>query len=133
MELSATKQIDNIIKNIYDDWRGEILAELRSVILSSDKNIIEETKWKMASRPLGWPVWSNHGIVCFAEVWKDNVKLLFPKGAQLKDTYKLFNARLNSKDVRAIEFQQNDKINVNALKTLVSEAVQLNVASASKK
>lgn len=127
-EESASKQIDNIIK-LHSSWKAEILSQIRDIVTNSSPNIIEEVKWKMRTRPEGLPVWSCDGIICFAEIWKDNVKLLFPKGAHLKSgANKLFNARLKSEDIRAIEFREGDKINKLVLKALVLEAVELNTA-----
>jgi hypothetical protein len=54
--------------------------------------------------------------------------LTFPKGAQLKDTKKLFNTRLDSKTVRAIDFHEDDTVNEAALKALILEAVKLNTS-----
>jgi len=121
----ASRQIDEIIK-LQGGWKAEILRELRRVVTSASPHIIEEVKWKMPTRPEGLPVWSHDGIVCFAEIWKDNVKLLFPKGAMLKDPAKLFNARLKSKTDRAIEFHQGDTFNEAALTDLVREALAFN-------
>lgn len=121
----ASEQIDNIIK-IHGGWKADILSELRTVILQTDPGIFEEVKWKMPSRPEGLPVWSNNGIVCYAEIWKDNVKLMFAKGSQLEDPAELFNARLKSSSVRAIEFHEDDTIDRTALKELVLEAVAIN-------
>jgi len=53
--------------------------------------------------------------------------LTFPKGAQLKDPSKLFNARLNSRSVRAIDFREGEKVPEAALTALILEAVGLNV------
>ncbi len=128
----ASEQIDSIIK-LHSGWKTEIVSQIRSVVTQSKPNIFEEVKWKMATRPVGLPVWSYNGIICFAEIWKDNVKLLFPKGAQLKNSAsKLFNARLKSKDIRAIEFREGDKIDKSALKVLILEAIKLNIANASE-
>lgn len=124
-DKSASRQIDDIIK-AYGGWKGELIARLRAVIKSADHDVVEEIKWKMRTRPEGLPVWSHNGIVCFVETWKDNIKLLFPKGAQQKDPKKLFNARLKSKDIRAIEFKENDLIDVINLTKLIREAVKLN-------
>lgn len=124
-EKSASQQIDDIIA-AYGGWKGETLAHLRRVITQANPQISEEIKWKMASRPEGLPVWSHEGIVCFAETWKDNIKLLFPKGALLKDPNKLFNARLNSKDIRAIELKEGDSIDGAGLEALVTEALSQN-------
>ncbi len=124
-EKSATQQIDDIIET-YGGWKGELLYEIRSVVRRADPDAEEEIKWKMRTRPEGLPVWSHNGILCFAETWKDNIKLLFPKGAQLTDPQKLFNAHLKSKDIRAIEFKEDYKIDKVALTDLVREAVELN-------
>lgn len=127
VEKSASDQIDAIIAK-HGDWKGEILSLLRSQINSVSDDIIEEVKWKTASRPEGLPVWTSQGIVCFAETWKDNVKLLFMKGAQLDDPDRLFNARLKSSTVRAIEFREGSSIDNGALKSLVTQAVHLNAS-----
>ena len=124
-EPSASDQIDAIIEQ-HKGWKGETLTRLRLIIKQADANIVEEVKWKMANRPEGLPVWSDDGIVCFAETWKDNIKLLFPKGAHLKDPQNLFNARLLSKTTRAIELHEGDDIDATWLKALVSAAAELN-------
>lgn len=124
---SPSQQIDAIIKAT-GGWRGQTLARLRAVITQADPAVIEEVKWKMPSRPAGVPVWSQAGIICVADTLKNAVRLTFQKGAQLKDPRNLFNARLDSRTVRAIDFHQDDPINEAALKTLISEAVRLNTA-----
>lgn len=124
-DKSASQQIDDIIQT-HGGWKGEILARLRAVIKQADSDMAEEIKWRMATRPEGLPVWTHDGIVCFAEIWKDNVKLIFFKGAKMSDTKELFNARLKSSDVRAIEFREGDTVDEAALKELVLEAVEVN-------
>jgi hypothetical protein len=56
------------------------------------------------------------------------VRLTFPKGAQIKDPSGLFNTRLNSKTVRAIDFYEYDAIDEAAFKELILEAVGLNTS-----
>lgn len=125
----AAQQIDAIIKK-YDDWRGEMLSRLRALIKQADPALVEEVKWKKPSRPEGVPVWSHDGILCFCDTLKNAVRLTFPKGAQMKDPQKLFNTRLDSKTVRAIDFHEGDTINEAALKALILEAVGLNKSKA---
>jgi hypothetical protein len=72
------------------------------------------------------PVWSHDGIVCVGEVLKNAVRLTFPKGAQLKDPKGLFNTRLDSKTVRAIDFHEGDAINASALKALIVQGARRN-------
>jgi hypothetical protein len=126
-DQSASQQIDNIIK-LHSGWKGETLSQLRTVINGVNPDIFEEVKWKMRTRPEGLSVWSLNGIICFAEIWKDNIKLLFPKGVNFKDPKKLFNSRLESKDIRAIELKEGDSIDETALKELVAEAVAFNTS-----
>lgn len=124
-ETSAGEQIDAIIKKS-DDWRGKKLLQLRTLIKKADPDIIEEVKWKKPSKPEGVPVWSHNGILCVAETLKNAVRLTFPKGTQIKDPKKLFNARLDSKTVRAIDFDENAIVDEAALKMLILEAIGLN-------
>jgi hypothetical protein len=124
-DASASQQIDAIVRKT-TGWRGERLGQLRALIRGADPGVIEEVKWKKPSRPEGVPVWSHDGIVCIGEVLKNAVRLTFPKGAQLKDPKELFNTRLDSKAVRAIDFHEGDAINGSALKALIVQGARLN-------
>ncbi len=119
------KEVDSII-GTSGDWRGETLGRLRGIVLGAGPAVVEEVKWKKPSRPVGVPVWSVDGIVCIGEMLKNAVRLTFPKGAQLKDPKKLFNARLDSSSVRAIDFCEGEKLPEAALKALVVDAARLN-------
>jgi hypothetical protein len=124
-DASASHQIDAIVGKI-GGWRGERLGQLRALIRGADPAVIEEVKWKKPSRPEGVPVWSADGIVCVGEALKNAVRLTFPKGAQLKDPKGLFNTRLDSKSVRAIDFHEGDAVSGSALKALIVQGVRLN-------
>lgn len=124
-EKSPSQQIDAIIQN-QSDWRGKKLSQLRAVIKEADAGVVEEVKWKKPSRPEGVPVWAHGGNICIADILKNAVRLTFPKGAQMKDPDNLFNTRLDSKTVRAIDFHEGDTVNEEALKALIREAVGLN-------
>jgi hypothetical protein len=122
---AAPQQIDAIIQEV-SDWRGEKLAQLRALIQKADPAMVEEVKWKKPSNPRGVPVWSHAGIICLGDTLKRAVRLTFPKGAQMKDPQKLFNTRLDSKTVRAIDFLEGDNVDEAALMALIREAVRLN-------
>jgi len=124
-EKSPSEQIDAIIKEP-GDWRGKKLSQLRAVIRKADPDLVEEVKWKKPSKPSGVPVWSHNGILCVADTLKNAVRLTFPKGARIKDPKKLFNTRLDSKTVRAIDLFEADTINEAALKAIIVDAVKLN-------
>src|SRR5262249_24277651 len=100
------------------DWRGKVFARLRKLILDAAPNLTEEWKW-------GTAVWTNKGLVCSAGAFKDHVKLNFFKGASLKDPKRLFNAGLDAKATRAIDFNEGDSIDESALKELIRAGVAL--------
>jgi hypothetical protein len=132
VEASASKQIDAIIKKA-GDWRGDVLSRLRAVVVKADPALVEEVKWKKPSRPEGVSVWSRDGIICVADILKNAVRLTFPKGALMNDRKKLFNTRLDSKTVRAIDFREDERIDQTALKALIVEAAGLNTSKTSKR
>jgi hypothetical protein len=108
------------------DWRAERLNGLRTLIKQAAPGAIEEAKWKKPSNPSGVPTWSDHGIICTGETYKDKVKLTFAKGASLSDPHGLFNASLDGKARRAIDLKQSDTLDEKAFIELVRAAVALN-------
>jgi len=124
-DADVAAEIDAIISGI-GGWRGATLSGLRASIVKADRSIVEEVKWKKPSRPAGVPVWSRDGIICVGEPLKAAVRLTFSKGASLKDPTKLFNTRLDSKTVRAIDVHEGEKVNTAALKALIADAIALN-------
>ena len=122
---NASQLITDMIADL-GDWRGKVLARLREVILDAAPDITEEWKW-------GSAVWTNKGLVCSAGAFKDHVKLNFFKGACLKDPKRLFNAGLDGKFTRAIDFNEGDDIDASALKALIRAAVAYNLAPGTKK
>lgn len=117
---AAAKFIDERVATLAD-WRGKTFARIRELIHAADPEIIEEVKWR------GTPVFSHAGIVCTGETYKAVVKLTFAKGAALKDPAKLFNSSLEGNVRRAIDIRENEKLNEPALKSLIREAVALNL------
>jgi hypothetical protein len=123
---SASAAIDEKIKEL-GDWRGKMLAKVRSLVHEADPDIVEEWKWR------GTPVWSHGGIVCTGETYKSVVKLTFAKGAALEDQASgLFNSSLEGNIRRAIDIHEGEKIDEAALKRLIRAAVALNVEGKSK-
>ena len=110
------------------DWRGETLSHVRRIIKDADPDVVEEWKWVKPTNP-GVPVWSHSGGICTGETYKSVVKLTFFQGAALNDPSGLFNSSLDGKVRRAIDIKENDKINEDALKNLIREAVALNLKS----
>jgi hypothetical protein len=126
-KTNASELIDKRIREL-GDWRGKTLSKLRGIIKEADPDIVEEWKWVKPTNP-GTPVWSHNGGICTGETYKNVVKLTFFKGAALNDPSGLFNSSLDGKVRRAIDIKENDKINEDALKNLIREAVAMNLKS----
>ena len=119
---SPSQLIDARIKEL-GDWRGEMLSRLRALVKEADPEVVEEWKWKV-------PVWSHDGLICTGEAYKNVVKMTFAKGAALKDPSRLFNSSLDGNTRRAIDFNEGEQIDDEALKALVRAAVTLNTSKA---
>ena len=120
---SASRLIDARIEEL-DDWRGEMLSRIRTLIKEADPGVVEEWKWR------GVPVWSHDGLISTGETYKNVVKMTFAKGAALKDPSGLFNSSLDGNTRRAIDVHEGETIDEEALKTLVRAAVTLNESKA---
>ena len=118
MDPSAT--IDQHIAEL-SDWRGSLSARLRNLILAAEPDITEEWKWNS-------PVWSDHGLVVSLGIFKDHIKLNFFQGASISDPQGLFNAGLEAKASRAIDFRAGDAVDAAAVKDLIRAAVAHNRA-----
>ncbi|MGH2538622.1 MAG: DUF1801 domain-containing protein [Candidatus Promineifilaceae bacterium] len=118
--MNASDQITDYIES-FGDWRGELLGRLRQLIQASSPSLSEEWKWNT-------PVWSQRGNVLAAAAFKEHVKLNFFKGASLADPQGLFNAGLEAKASRGIDFHEGEAVNEAGLKALVRAAVALNEA-----
>jgi hypothetical protein len=121
----ASQLIDQRIREL-KDWRGEMLAKMRALILDADPEMVEEWKW------MGTPVWSHDGMVCTGESYTKVVKLTFAHGAALKDPARLFNSSLDGNVRRAIDIHEGERVNVRAFQELVRAAVALNTSKPKK-
>src|SRR5262249_6309864 len=69
-----TRQIEEL-----GDWRGQLLAQLRKLILDAAPEVTEEWKW-------GTAVWGDKGNVVAAGALQEDAQLNFFKSATLGDT-----------------------------------------------
>jgi len=122
----ASALIDQRIREL-GDWRGDMLARIRSAIKNADPEVVEEWKW------MGTPVWSHDGIICTGESYKNLVKVTFAKGASLKDPARLFNSSLDGNVRRAIDIHEGEELDDSAFRDLIRAAIALNVSGKAKK
>lgn len=116
--MNPSERIDAQIAELAG-WRGQMIARLRRLIHEADPDITEEWKWDTA-------VWSHQGLVCSAGAFKKAVKLNFFQGASLEDPHTLFNAGLDAKKTRSIDFREGDAVDESALKDLIRAAIAYN-------
>jgi hypothetical protein len=57
---------------------------------------------------------------------KGAVRLTFPKGARLDDPTKVFNSRLDSSSVRAVDYFEDSQIEDEPLRQLIKQAITVN-------
>jgi hypothetical protein len=117
--MNPSERIDKQIAELID-WRGHMVARLRKLIREADPAITEEWKWDTA-------VWSHQGLVCAVGTFKNAVKMNFFQGAFLEDPQKLFNAGLDAKKTRAIDFREGSAVDESAVKNLIRAAVAHNI------
>ncbi len=123
-QMDASKLIDKQIASL-GDWRGKTFTKLRKMIHDANPGVAEEWKWNTA-------VFTHEGLVLALGAFKGSVKMNFFQGSSLPDPHKIFNAGLEAKKTRAVDFHENDKIDEPALKDLIRSAVAYNRAQAKR-
>ena len=122
----ASALIDQRIEEL-GDWRGKMLAHVRSLIHKAIPDVVETWIWR------GVPVWEKQGIICTGETYKAVVKLTFAKGASVEDPARLFNASLEGNARRAIDIREGEIIEEEAFITLIRASAALNTSKSKAK
>ncbi|MCI4352785.1 MAG: DUF1801 domain-containing protein [Thermoplasmata archaeon] len=117
--MKPSERIDQHIASIAD-WRGNVLATIRRIMLEADPAVTEDWKW------MGTPVWYCDGMVSLANPHRGKVKWTFVKGAHFADPERLFNAGLAGNEWRAIDIFETDRPSETALRRLVKVAIGYN-------
>jgi hypothetical protein len=108
------------------DWRVGRIAEVGALIKEAEPDVLEEIKWRKPSNPDGVPAFSLDGLICTLEMYKGKVKVNFAKGSSLSDPNHLFNASLEAPVGRSIDLREEDRLDREAFKALIHEAVRVN-------
>lgn len=116
---NATRLIDQAFVDMPLQWR-EICETLRGLVHQADPEIIEDWKWG--------PNFNHNGMVCNIWAFKKHASMVFFRGSQMKDPYKLFNQGETNKAMRAIQFTDIKQINHKQIIAYVREAVKLNLS-----
>lgn len=116
---NATRLIDDAFLKMASPWR-EICEKLRALVHQADPEIVEDWKWG--------PNFNRNGMVCNVWGFKNHASLVFFRGTQMKDKYKLFNFGEANKGTRTIKFTDIKQVNDKQVIAYVREAVQLNLS-----
>jgi hypothetical protein len=119
--MTPSEQIDAYVAGLAD-FRGDIIANVRRLILAADPQITEAWKW------MGSPVWEHNGLIAVADAHKGKVKVTIAYGAFLDDPAGLYNNGLEGNQRRAIDLYENSTLDEDAFKALIRAAVAHNQA-----
>ena len=103
----AAQEISDYIEQM-PDFSKAICNKLRSLILQSDTNIVEDWKWG--------PHYSCHGMICGYGGFRHHVKLTFYNGSGMKDPKKLFNHCVDNEFNLSIKYIDVHQVDENAIK-----------------
>ena len=73
----AAKSVEEYISSLVD-WKGEIVVELREIILSVSPEVKESIKWAQ-------PVYESNGPFSYIKAFTNSVNFGFWRGVDLKD------------------------------------------------
>lgn len=116
---NAARLIDDAFLKMASPWR-EICEKLRALVHEADPEIIEDWKWG--------PNFNRNGMVCNVWGFKNHASIVFFRGTQMKDKYKLFNHGEANKGTRTIKFTDMKQVDDKKIIAYVREAVQLNLS-----
>jgi hypothetical protein len=116
--MYASKLIDAQIAK-QTGWKKETMIELRNIINSSSKLIIEDWKWSAG-------VWTYNSkpIVAFS-AFKSFVKINFFLGSKINDSKNMFNSGLDSKLHRSINYGESEKPNKKVIAQFIKDSINL--------
>lgn len=99
------------------DWKTDVLARLRALVLESAPAAREAYKWAQ-------PVYELSGPFCYMKAFKSHINFGFWRGAELTDPLGLLGGSGNK--MRHVRLTQVDDIQEEAFRDFVHQAVHLN-------
>ena len=112
----AAKSVEEYISSV-EDWKGEIVAELREIILEISPEIKESIKWAQ-------PVYESNGPFSYIKAFKNAVNFGFWRGVDLKDPKGILVG--SGEKMRHIKITTPDDIDKKVFANFVRQAIKLN-------
>jgi hypothetical protein len=112
----AVKSVEEYISSL-EDWKGEIVGELRAIILGVSPEVKESIKWAQ-------PVYESNGPFSYIKAFKNSVNFGFWRGVDLKDPKGTLVG--SGEKMRHIKITKSDDIDPKAFGDFVRQAIKLN-------
>ncbi len=110
------KTVDEYIDRL-GDWRGEIVRELRELVVSTVPKAEESMKW-------GQPVYELNGPFCFIKAFRNQVNFGFWRGDQVADPKKILVKSMDR--MRHVKLTSLTQIQKPQFRELLKSAIKLN-------
>lgn len=111
------KTVDGYISD-FDDWRAEVIARIRDIVLRAEPRVIESFKWSQ-------PVYEINGPFCYIKAFKNSVNFGFWRGVDLLDPKGILQG--TGSKMRHIKLIGLEDIDEGVFTDFVQQAVQLNL------
>src|SRR6478752_1385224 len=116
MQYSTDPRVDAYIDAL-PDWQQEICRQVRDLVHEADPGVTETIKRTRQ------PYFVLDGNVCALLAAKDHVNVLLYDGAIVPDPEGIITAGHENKTARTVAFRRGDRINENALLTMLKQIV----------
>ena len=113
----AGKTIDEYIAGLGDDWRADVVGELRRVVDAAAPDAKASIKWAQ-------PVWESNGPFAYVKAFGHSVNIGFWRGADLDDPTGMLEGEGDR--MKHVTLHEGDAIPADPLAALVRQAVELN-------
>jgi len=112
----AAKSVEEYVSSL-EDWKGEIVGELREIVLSVSPEIEESIKWAQ-------PVYESNGPFSYIKAFKDSVNFGFWRGVDLKDPKGMLLG--SGEKMRHVKITKPEDIDHKLFSDFVRQAIKLN-------
>ena len=113
----SKKSVDDYISAL-EDWKGEVVSAVRSIILKSAPEAKESIKWAQ-------PVYEINGPFCYIKAFKDSVNFGFWRGIDIDDPSGLLQG--TGEKMRHVKLTSLSDVNESVFSGFVKQAVRLNL------
>jgi len=112
----AEKTIDSYIAGL-EEWKGEIIARVRKIILEAAPQAKESIKWAQ-------PVYESNGPFAYIKAFNNDVNFGFWRGVDIKDPKGLLQG--SGSKMRHVKITSINDIDESIFVDFIRQAIELN-------